>query len=271
MANQASYTCATDGSYGDIYIKGRSSSPQWIARLFSSGSYTGCQRAQIAVNRLNSMFSNPGRYWFEFCTPGMVSYPTYSVIIVPNVNRRSTPDASWYSTTKELIMDVGPNDAVAPWYTALLWANNIRREVADDYGYNPTPLYAPSGSGITDTDFVYRNQADSYYGAGESLNKQTITGEVFHICDLTVATRVRWTQTEFRNLFYQKGSVWVRVNHPSNGRVVVCRQIDWGPSDSVYQQYCRTIDLSYGGAREALGTGTGFCDSGDRVDFRFLE
>ena len=227
MTDSATHRCSTTGEYSDVFINGTQ-----VMRVFGP---TNCSRAASAASALNAAFAAGDD--FEFCTPswydGTRPYAVVTVISAKTSNR-----STWYAHDKRLIVAATSDDSPYPWWTALRWARNIRDTITQLVNY----LYLPPNYGTTNDGSAYTNKKGSNYGNGETLNQDTSNLEVFHTCDLTVATNVYTVPSG--------ASRWVKVTYPTTGKVAVLRVNDYGPNPKTG----RSIDFSFYGGRIAIGS-----------------
>lgn len=240
MANSASYYIDTNGD-GVVNVNGYGV----IRFKVSYGGYNPGQRAQITRDRLNTIFGESTRD-FDFITPGWLG-SDYGVISAHVHRGGGTVTFAHYTSINEDLYDtafssictVSAADASAYGMTAaalaLNWARNIRSDLqsADlncigEAVKSNRQLVVPSSSYSGSSNVIA-----TYYGAGEQLQYPTTSnGEVFHTCDLTIAS----------GLSTLSNNTWVKVSY--NGKNVISRVNDTAPSG--------TIDLTNGGVAKAL-------------------
>jgi hypothetical protein len=200
------------------------------------GGSSARSRAATAASALNAAFAADDD--FEFCTPSWFSDEApYTVITVKSATIGDP--GSWYASDKRFILAATSDESPYPWWTALRWAQNIRKAVSG----KRSSLYTPPGYG-TAADGPSADVRGSNYGCGEALNKGTANLEVFHCCDLTVSIAAATYEVPDRT------SRWIRVKYPTTGKTAVFRVNDVGPAAWTG----RTIDLTCRGSSKALGT-----------------
>ena len=242
MTNQATWYVDTNGdgivtvnNYGVIRFK------------VSVGSYNPGQRAEVTAGRLNTIFADTKRE-LDFITPAWIS--SDYVVASAHVRRgdgqltfKNYPYTIYedlYDTNLNLICTVTTADATSygmnPAALALNWARNIRGALQssdlnclNEHVNSSRQLIVPTQSYVGN-----KNVTATYYGMGEQLlNPYTSNGEIFHTCDLTIAS----------GLSDLPRNCWVKVTY--SGKSIIARVNDTAPAN--------IIDLSYGGIAKALG------------------
>lgn len=242
MANQATWYVDTNGdgvvlvnNYGVIRFK------------VSAGGYNPGQRAEITADRLNTIFADAKRD-LDFITPAWIGGDY--VVASAHVRRgdgqvtfKSYPNTIYedlYDTNLNSICTVTAADATAysmtPAALALSWARNIRGALqSSDLNCLGEPVKSSRQLVVPSQSYSgNKNVTATYYGAGEQLlNPYTSNGEIFHTCDLTIAS----------GLSDLPRNCWVKITY--SGKSVIARVNDTAPAN--------TIDLTYGGVAKALG------------------